>query len=60
MKKRCTPDAAEMEERLLAYLKSHKQGDEDRNDVGSSVGGSALPENLEPPVKTFWDEQLEH
>ena len=60
VKNRSTPDAAEMEELLLAYLKSHKQGDEDGNNVGSPVGGSALPENLEPPVETLWDEDLEH
>ena len=59
-KNRCTPNAAEMEENVLAYWKRHKQGDEDRNNVGSPAEGSALPENLEPPVKTFWDEQLEH
>ena len=57
---RCIPDAAEMEENLLAYIKSHKQGDEDRNNVGSPAEGSALPENLEPPVETFWDDELEH
>ena len=52
--------AAEMEENVLAYWKSHKQGDEDRNNVGSPAEGSALPENLEPPVETFWDDELEH
>ena len=61
MKNRCTPAAADMEEGLLSYLKSHKQCDEDRNSIHSPVRGLALSENLEPPVEaTFWDEQLEH
>ena len=59
-KNRCTPVAADMEEGLLSCLKSHKQCDEDQNNVLSTVRGSALPENLEPSVETFWDEQLEH
>jgi hypothetical protein len=50
----CTPVTADMEEGLLSYLKSHKQSDEDQSNVRSPVRGSALPENMQPTVETFW------